>query len=367
MKTRKRKLVLEILVGIAVLGAILIGVLVGLALAGTRNSDAILRAGRTDPALPTRILDINDREITEFFQDEKREMISITDVPQFLINALITREDQHFFSHHGYRVQAMFRAAWNNITGQYFSGSSTITQQLAGMLYADRTEISIRRKLVELWWAVQLERQYTKNEILEMYMNYMPFGAGTQGVEAASKFYFRHGVKDITLAESAMLVIQLARPGYYSPIRYPERAGKMQKKILEEMIQLGYCTRQEMEASYADYWATYDYTRPGTFTPYIERASLDKAPYFSEYVRSYLEDSLFGSLNIYKDGLTVHTTLNLDYQQEADAQMRKGMDEINARYLANAGKATTSNDSFTPLLDILGLDLQHRQPSTTGR
>jgi penicillin-binding protein 1A len=356
MKIPRKKLVFEILLITAIIGAVIIGIALGLALASTRNSSLILNAGRVDPALPTRILDINDREITEFFQDEKREMISITDVPQHLINALITREDGHFFSHHGYDIQGVIRAVWNNVTGQYFSGSSTITMQLASALgFADRTEIKFRRKLQELWWAIQLERTYTKNEILEMYMNYMPFGGGTNGVEAASKYFFRHGVKDITLAESAMLVIQLARPGLYSPIRYPERAGKMQKIILEDMTTLGYCTRAEMEASYADYWAKYDYTRSGSFTPYMERASLDKAPYFSEYVRTYLEDTLFGSLNIYKDGLVVHTTLNLDYQLEADRQMEEGIDSINAKYLATADRTSNSYGAYLPLLDLLGL------------
>ena len=355
MKTPQKKLVFEILLIIAIVGAVTIGILLGLALAGTRNSGVILNAGNADPALPTRILDINGREITEFFQDEKREMISITDVPQHLINALITREDQHFFSHRGYDLQGMLRAAWNNITGQYFSGSSTITMQLVGALgIVDRTEINIKRKLKELWWAIQLERQYTKNEILEMYMNYMPFGYGINGVEAASKYYFKHGVKDITLAESAMLVIQLALPGHYSPIRYPERAANMQKIILEKMTQFGYCSREEMEISYADYWSRYDYTRSG-FTPYMERASLDKAPYFSEYVRNYLEETLFGSLNIYKDGLVVHTTLNLDYQAEAERLMTTGIDDINSAYLATAGKTTSTYGGYVPILDVLGL------------
>jgi penicillin-binding protein 1A len=356
MMLPRNKRVFKVLLAVAVAAAVLMGVALGLALAATRNSILILREGNTDPALPTRILDINGREITLFFKDEKREMISLADVPPHLIQALLTREDERFFSHPGFDVQAIFRAAWNNFTGRYYSGSSTLTMNLAEPLgLTDRTDKRLRRKLKELWWAVQIERQYTKNEILEMYMNYMPFGGGTQGVEAASQYFFRHGVKDITLAESAMLVIQLARQGDYSPLRYPERARKMQRVILEQMTRLGCCTREEMEASFADYWARYDYTRPGTLTPYMERASLDKAPYFSEYIRSYLEDALFGSMDIYRDGLTVHTTLNLDYQREADSLMNKGMDDINARYLAKTGRTVDSYPSLTPALDMLGL------------
>ena len=362
----------KLLLSIAIVFAVLFGVALGAAVAGTRNAQAILRTWHTDPALPTRILDINDREITTFFKDEKREMISITDVPACLIYALVTREDGSFFTNHGYDVHAIMRAAWYNVTGQYFSGSSTISMQLASALgFADRSVIKLRRKLQELWWAIQIERYYTKNEILELYMNYMPFGAGVNGVEAASQYLFGHSVKTINLAESAMLVIQLARPGDYSPIRFPARAAKMQKIILDDMVRLGYCAKADMEASYADYWARYDYTRPGTLTPYMLRASLDKAPYFSEYVRNYLTDSLFGSLDIYRDGLTVHTTLNLDYQQAADSAMKRGMDDINTRYLANAGKAATSYDGYMPMLDILGLtfnidSLRYKEKNTAA-
>ncbi len=367
----RKKLLFEILLIAAFVVAVSIGVSLGLALAGTRNARADLQWGEIKPALPTKILDINDREITQFFGEEKRDIISITDVPQSLINALLTREDQHFYSHHGFRFQSILRAAFNIVTGQFVSGASTITQQLAGKLFADRTEFSLKRKLVELWWAIQLERQYTKSEILEMYMNEMPFGAGTQGVEAASKFFFGHGVKDITLAESAMLVIQLARPGFYSPIKYPDRAMKMQKKILDDMVRLKYCSKEEADASLQDFWARHDYTRSSSASPYFERE--DKARYFSEYVRSQLEDMLFGSVNILKDGLVVHTTLNLDYQKEADRIMGEGIDNINEKYLKSSGNsASYANASFLPLIDMItstfNIDgLQYRQSSAKAK
>ncbi len=362
-----RKLVFEILLIVAFVSAITIGVALGLALAATRNIRNKEQFGEHKPALPTRILDINDREITEFFGEEKREIVSINDVPEHLIDALLTREDQHFYSHHGFRFRSILRAAFNILTGQYVSGASTITQQLAGKLHADRSEFSLKRKLVELWWAIQLERQYTKSEILEQYLNEMPFGAGTQGVEAACKFFFGHGVKDVTLAESAMLVIQLARPGFYSPIKYPDRAQRMQRTILDEMVRLGYTTRDQADASYNDFWARHDYTRSSSTSAYFERE--DKARYFSEYVRGQLEDMLFGSVNILKDGLVVHTTLNLDYQKVADQVMTDGIDEVNARYLALAGNRTAyANASFLPVIDMLSLtfnleDLRYREKS----
>jgi penicillin-binding protein 1A len=367
----RRKLVFEILLAVAFVFAVTIGVVLGLSLAATRNIRNKEQFGEHKPALPTRILDIHDREITEFFGDEKREIVSINDVPEHLINALLTREDQHFYSHRGFRFSSTLRAAFNILTGQYVSGASTITQQLAGKLHADRSEFSLRRKLVELWWSVQLERQYTKSEILEMYLNEMPFGAGTQGVETASKFFFGHGVKDITLAESAMLVIQLARPGFYSPIKYPDRAQRMQRTILEEMVRLRYCTRGEADASYKDFWARHDYTRSSSTSAYFERE--DKARYFSEYVRGQLEDMLFGSVNILKDGLAVHTTLNLDSQKAADQIMADGIDDVNARYLALAGnRASYANASFLPVIDVLALafnveELRYREKNARAK
>ena len=331
----------------------MIGISLGLALAETRNARNALALGENTPNLPTKVVDINDREITEFFGEEKRDLISITDVPQCLIDAILTREDKHFYSHHGIDFWEMFRAAANIVTGRYFSGFSTITMQLVGALHlADRTQITVGRKLLEMWWALQLERQYTKNEILEMYMNYMPFGAGTQGVEAASQFFFGHGVKDITLAESAMLVIQLAHPGYYSPIRAPDRALKMQRIILTEMVKLKYCTQKEADASFEDFWARHDYTRSSSDTPYLGRE--DKARYFSEFIRGELEDILPGDVNILTDGLTVHTTLNLDYQQEAEKDMVAGIDDINAKYLKSLGNSTSyGSAAFLPVIQML--------------
>jgi penicillin-binding protein 1A len=349
---RKKISLFEILLAAAFVGAIAIGIALGLAMAATRSIQRREAFGEHAPALPTRILDINDRPITEFFGDEKREMVTIDEVPPHLVQALLTREDREFYSHHGFSLRGLLRAVFKIVTGQYVSGASTITQQLAGRLYADRSDISIRRKLVELWWAIQMERRYTKQEILEMYLNEMPFGHNTQGVGAASQFFFRKPVREITLAESAMLAIQLAKPGLYSPIKNPQRAQKMQREILSQMVKLGYVTRAEADTSFGDYWAHWDSTRTGT--AFSEREDL--APYFSEYIRGQLDEMLFGSYDYLRDGLVVHTTLNLDYQKAADRIMAESIDDVNARYLALANnRLTFSNAAYLPLIDLLGL------------
>ena len=142
--------------------------------------------------MPTKLLDINGEVITEFTSDEKREIIAYQDLPQQMVDALITREDRVFFAHNGYTIKAVLRAIMGKLTGQSLGGGSTLTQQIAGTLYCDRTDMSYSRKIKELWWAIQMERRYSKNEILELYLNKIYFGGGTYGVNAASKYYFVH-------------------------------------------------------------------------------------------------------------------------------------------------------------------------------
>jgi penicillin-binding protein 1A len=353
MPSRKRNITF-LLVGIGFAAAAVIGVTVGLALATTRNIQTADSMQDIKPALPTQILDRNGKLITQFFSEEKREIVSIDQMPRHLIDAVLTREDQDFYKHRGFRVVYILQAAWDILSGRSFRGGSTITQQLAGTLYADRSDISLKRKLVELWWAVQLERQLTKNEILERYLNLMYFGHNTYGVEAASQFYFKHSVRDISVAESAMLVIQLASPGRYSPINHPDRARKLQKEILDQMVELGYVSAEEAELSFLDYWDNYDYTRSNITSAWFERE--DKAPYFSEYVRQRLEELLLGSMDLYKEGLVVHTTLDLDKQAIADEVMEKWIRVVNSQHQAQSSNRLTYADStFLPIVDLLSL------------
>ena len=353
--TGKRKLIILIFLSLLFLITIGIGISTGLMLATSSNIKNMENFGEDNPALPSQILDINGNLITEFFSDEKREIVSINDLPESLIYALITREDGSFFKHNGFSLYGTLRAVVKIITGQYFSGGSTLTQQLAGHLYADRSDISVTRKLKELWWAFQLERQLTKYEILEMYINKMPFGHNTYGVEAASEFFFRHSAEENTVAESVMLVIQLVRPGLYSPIRYPERAKKVQSEIVDQMVKNGYLTQQDADLTMADYWNNrYDWSRDNQTTAFFDRE--DKAPWFSEYIREELDEMLYGKQDIYRDGYTVHTTLNLDYQQKADEIVKKGLVRWNKSYRENIGnRMDVVDDQYVPLIDLLSL------------
>ncbi len=353
MPARNRKVTIVLLsVGFAV--AIIIGVALGLALATTKNIQNAENLQDSKPALPTQVLDRNGRLITQFFSEEKREIVSIDEIPKHLIDAILTREDQFFYKHKGFRIVYILQALLDIVSGRAFRGGSTITQQLAGTLYADRTDISLKRKIVELWWAVQLERQLSKNEILERYLNLMYFGHNTYGVEAASQFYFKHSVRDVTVAESVMLVIQLASPALYSPINRPERARKIQREILDQMVDLGYISAEEADISFLEYWDSYDYTRSNIASAWFERE--DKAPYFSEYIRQRLEEMLLGSMDLYKEGLVVHTTLDLDKQEIADRVMEGWIRRVNNQHqIQSTNRLSYADATFLPIVDLLSL------------
>ncbi len=351
---RKWRAVLWSLLVVLGLAVLALGVVTGVVIASVENIYDLDSLHNRESALPSQLLDRHGRLITEFFSDENRELVSIDELPRHLIYALITREDQTFFEHRGFSFRGTARAAWHLVTNQYVSGGSTISQQLAGHLYADRSEFSVYRKLVELWWALQLERHWTKYEILEAYLNRMWFGHGNYGVEAASQFFFGHSARDLTVAESAMLVIQLANPSLYSPIRRPNQARIIQRTILDRMVQLGYATQDEVDLSMERYWSTYDFTRANTSTAFFERE--DRAPWFSEYIRYQLENRyLLGSLNINTDGYVVHTTLDLDFQAAADHHLRAGIARSNSIYRQNVSSRVSHGDELVPVIDLLAL------------
>jgi len=362
-----RQIIVRIVVAVAVFSAVLIGVAAGLSLAETVNISNQENFIELAPALPTRILDVHGTLITEFSAEEKRELVALNLLPKHLIYAVLAREDPNFYQHPGFSVRGILRALIGQLTGQNLGGGSTITQQVAGTLYADRSEKSIARKLRELWWALQLERRYTKNEILELYLNKMYMGAGTYGVEAASKYYFGHSAREISLAESAILVIQLSSPARYNPLDNPNVARDRQRSVLDRMIELGFATKADAEASFNDYWNNYDYTRVST-SAYFNRD--DQAPWFSEYVRRQLENMLYGTLDLYKDGFTVHTTLDLGFQAAAEKYVARGLSEANLEYQKTQGaRLEQAEQVYVPIVDLLSLvfDIDAIHASSDGQ
>jgi len=346
-------LVVRLIAALTVVFIAFIGIGLGLSLAQTANIKNQENFVEFAPALPTKILDVNETLITEFASDEKRELVSLSELPRHLIHAVLAREDPDFYNHRGFSIRGITRAALGELTGQNLGGGSTITQQVAGTLYTNRSERTIRRKIKELWWAFQIERRYTKNEILEIYLNYMPMGPGTYGVETASKYFFNHSASEVDLAESAVLAVLLSGPSRFNPLNNPNEARNRQHYVLERMIQFGYADEAEAEASYNEYWSKFDWTRP-SLSAYYSRE--DKAPWFSEYVRRELDVLMYGTRDYYRDGYVVHTTLDLRHQEAAEKFMAEGLEKANREYIRSRGRSNAQAErTYRPIVNLLTL------------
>jgi penicillin-binding protein 1A len=360
-------LAVRLIAVLTILIVIIIGLGLGLSLAMTANIKNQEDFVELAPALPTRLLDINENLITEFASEEKREMVSLSELPRHLIHAVISREDPDFYNHRGFSIRAITRAVIGQVIGKQLGGGSTITQQVAGTLYCDRNERTIKRKIRELWWAFQIERRYTKNEILEIYLNYMPMGPGTYGVETASKYFFNHSAREVDLAEAAVLAVLLSGPSRFDPLKNPNQARDRQHFVLERMIQFGYADKYEAESSFNEFWNNFDYTKPA-LSAYLTRE--DKAPWFSEYVRRELDVLMYGTRDYYRDGYVVHTTLNLAHQEAADLYIADGLERGNAEYAAlNRRSNIQAERVYLPIVNLLTLtfDLTGIREATAGQ
>jgi len=279
-----------------------------------------------DPDLVTRIYSADGKILDELYL-EKRIFISIDEIPNNMKNALIASEDRRFYDHWGISMRDLFRAVVINIISlSYEQGFSSLTQQVARTLYDSiGFKKTIVRKIKEIITAIQIERTYTKSEILEMYLNNVHFGHGTYGVQAAAKRYFGKSASALTLGESAMIVGILPAPARYSPVRHPERAHYKRNVVLRVMRDQRYITSD-----------IYSEARVIESENVIEFQAKGTAPYFTEYVRRVMEkeDDHLG-VNIYRDGLKIYTTLDTRLQDIAEKSLMKSIkrnqDKLNER------------------------------------
>ena len=275
----------------------------------SKNLPSIEQLENYDPDLVTRIYSSDGKVLNELFV-QKRVFIEIDRIPEHMQYAVVASEDRRFFDHWGLSMRSIARAIMvNTLSLSYRQGFSTLTQQLARNLYKSvGFEDSILRKVKEMITAIQIERTYTKEEILEMYLNTVHFGHGTYGVEAATKRFFGKESKYLTIDESALLVGLLPAPASYSPVHHPERAFKRRNTVLRLMRDQGFIDRGE-----------FDEHRAKTLETVLEVPKRGSAPYFTEYVRRVLEkeDTELG-INIYRDGLKIYTTLDSKLQSVAE-------------------------------------------------
>ena len=292
----------------------------------SKNLPSLEQLENYDPDLVTRIYSSDGKVLNELFV-QKRVFIELDRIPEHMQYAVVASEDRRFFDHWGLSMRSIARAIMvNTLSLSYRQGFSTLTQQLARNLYKSvGFEDSILRKVKEMITAIQIERTYTKEEILEMYLNTVHFGHGTYGVEAATKRFFGKESKYLTIDESALLVGLLPAPASYSPIHHPERAFKRRNTVLRLMRDQGFINRGE-----------FDENRARTLETVLEVPKRGSAPYFTEYVRRLLEkeDTELG-INIYRDGLKIYTTLDSKLQSAAEkavlSTVRDNQDRLNKR------------------------------------
>lgn len=269
------------------------------------------------PDASSRIYDAKGRLITTVHAEENRLPVSIDEVPANLQNAFIAVEDNRFYEHHGVDPIGIIRAVFRNIISGNATaqGGSTITQQLARNAFLSQ-EQTLKRKLLEAFLALKIERQYTKKEILKMYMNQIYFGQGCYGIQTASKVYFGKDVKDLSLAQCALIAGLPNSPNYYSPFHSVEAAKQRQSIVLDQMVKYGYITESEAAAAKE---ADIHLARPQE-----QRGTDSVASYFVNYVIHLISEK-YDSDAIYKEGLQIYTTLDLDLQKEAEAALKKNL------------------------------------------
>jgi len=268
------------------------------------------------PLESSRVYSCDGKLIAELYV-ERRTYIPYYEIPDHVKKAFIAVEDIRFYHHPGVDFVGITRALWHDIkAGEIVEGGSTITQQLARMLFL-QPDKSIKRKFKEAALSIQIERRYTKDEILGMYLNQTYFGTRAYGIEAAARTYFGKSSKDLTVAEAALLATLPKAPSRYSPFKYPERARTRRTLVLNKMLKYDFITRAQYEDAEKS---------PLPVTPHFRTYD---APYFIETLRQDLEKK-YGN-KLYASGYKIFSTLDSQIQQNAEKSIRDGLAAIEKR------------------------------------
>lgn len=303
-----RKILIVLLIGAIVVAGASLGVLIaGVSSITTTDTNNIR------PDASTQFFDVNGDLIGTSESEQNRIPVSIKQVSPRVEQAFLAAEDIRFYDHSGVDFRGILRAAWANITNQGISeGGSTITQQLAKNVFLSQDR-NFRRKIQEVILAIKLERQYSKKEIMEMYLNQIYFGQGSYGIEAAALTYFSKHANEINLAESAMLAGLPKSPNYYSPMKNPKVAKERQEIVLSQMLKYGFITKSEYEQA--------KNTKIVIKSSDIASSS-SRASYFLDYVSQTIAQK-FGEDALYKKGLKVYTTLDIKQQVAAENTIKQ--------------------------------------------
>ena len=274
--------------------------------------------------------DYRPNVVTELYADDgqsigtfalqRRILLSYAQIPKVLKDAILTTEDQHFEEHWGVDIPRVLEAAYRDITSRRMAeGASTLTMQLGGGLFLNRSDRSLRRKIQETLLALQIERHYTKDQIFTMYCNQIYLGSGNYGFEAASEYYFSRPVGQLTLPEAATLAAIIRGP-IYAPVNHPDRALARRNLVLSLMERDHKITAAQGAAA-----------RKEPLGLHISPLRNDLAPYFVEDVREYLEHT-YGTAAVHEQGLRVYTSLNANMQKAADQAVCDGLHSYDRRH-----------------------------------
>src|SRR5438552_3665241 len=311
-ESRRRELVGRIVFGLMVLLSALIGALGGLLLIYSTDLPQVERLESYRPISTTELYDIQGRIIGSFAL-QRRVVASYDDFPKVLRDALISTEDKDFYRHWGINVWRIAGAAYRDIeSAGKVQGASTLTMQLARNLFLS-PDRSFHRKIQEALLAIQIERRFTKEQILTLYANQIYLGHGVYGFEAASEFYFSKPARQLTLPEAAVIVGLPKSPVNYSPINHPDRALKRRNLVINAMLEDGKITAQEAAQA-----------RNAPLALDLAHDPNSLAPNFVEEVRRY-PVSKYGTDQVHEGGLRAYTSLDMDLQNAANHAMLDGL------------------------------------------
>ena len=290
-------------------------------------------------AVSTKILDRNGKLIFEVFSDQKRTPLTLEEIPEQVKQATIAVEDKDFYKHHGVSITGIIRAAYKTIFKQKLQGGSTLTQQLVknALLTPERT---IRRKVRELLLTMVVESLYTKDQILEMYLNQIAFGGTAYGIEAAANLYFGKSTKDLSLSEISLIAGLPAAPSRYSPFgSRPEASKNRQEIVLRRMVEDGYINEEEAENAKNEELK-------------FAKAQNLKAPHFALWIKEQLAEK-YGERVVEQGGLRVTTTLDLDLQEFAENTVATEVAKL-SRYDVGNGASLVTRPKTGEILAMVG-------------
>lgn len=291
-------------------------------------------------AVSSKIFDRNGILLYEIYADENRTPVKLDDLPPYVAQASIAIEDKNFYNHFGFDITGIIRAVKNSIFRQQVQGGSTITQQLVKTALLTRKK-TITRKVKEAVLALATEIIYSKKDILEMYLNYIPYGGTAWGIEAASQTYFNKHAKDLTLAQAALLAGLPQSPTRYSPFgNNPDLAVQRQHEVLRRMREDKYITEEEEKQAREEK------------LEYAKQQIDIKAPHFVLYVKDKLVEE-YGEAKVERGGLRIYTTLDWNIQEAAEASLSAEINKL-ARYKVGNGAALVTKPNTGEIISMIG-------------